>query len=116
LSGNRPAGNLALWGENDEGTELRSDDAKPTRDSPMPSWQYTSFSGSFLEIAVAFTIVAVLAAQLSDLSQYPMREFDLDTFLALKGILDVPSASSSGDSPSLLLSDPIVGALFGQPQ
>ena len=63
---------------------------------------------------VIVAVVLVLLAQLGDISQYPMREFDIDTFLALKGMVDADSATNV--VPGLANhSEQLVDALIGRP-
>lgn len=65
--------------------------------------------------ALIVAVVLVLLAQLSDVSQYPMREFDIDTFLALKGMVDADSATNLVPGGLANPSEQLVDALIGRP-
>ena len=96
--------------------------------SPSPEARAPSTSSSFSDIfiglpaAVAFVcfwpLLALLRAS-SDNIYNPITGFDIDMFMALKGILDDPRAYSDDqiilELPPLSPAEQLVGAIFGPP-
>ena len=105
--------------EDDDGQQPQSQSSSP--EAPSTS---SSFSDIFIGLpaAVAFVcfwpLLALLRA-ISDNIYNPITGFDIDMFMALKGILDDPRAYSDDqiilELPPLSPAEQLVGAIFGPP-
>ena len=105
-----PSSSLQLWAKIDDGDDDGGDDEKEWQDTPSPSIVTVGVA------AVAFVAFWPLLALLR--VNGPTAGFDIDMFMALKGILDTSpdmGLDEIYELPTLSPAEQLVGAIFGPP-
>jgi hypothetical protein len=109
----KPTSSVQLWAKMDDDDDDNDDDgnAKEWQDTPTPSFVAVGVA------AVAFVAFWPLLALLR--VNGPTAGFDIDIFMALKGILDTSSSGMGAEEiyelPPLSPAEQLVGSFFGPP-
>jgi hypothetical protein len=107
-----PASSVQLWANIDDDDAAADDDdeEKEWRDTPAPS--FVSIGVAAVAFVAFWPLLALLRVN------GPTAGFDIDMFMALKGILDTSpdmGVDEIYELPALSPAEQLVGAIFGPP-